>query len=149
WASFRRPSIQIGLLGALAREDGHHVELSHLNLELASEVGTAAYETIAEHRSTALGDWLFSRAAFPETAPPAALFLERYGDQLEALLARVRSHVSVLDLLRFREEGAENFLRRQIHEHRWGRMQVFGLTSTFQQNNACFAMARLLKEIHP
>jgi ribosomal peptide maturation radical SAM protein 1 len=149
WASFRRPSIQIGLLGSLARADGHEAELAHLNLELAAQIGTGLYDAIAEHRSTALGDWLFARAAFPATAPAPEPFLARYGDAVGALLARAGSSIGLADLLRFHEYGAEQFLRRQIGQHDWSQAQLFGLTSTFQQNNACFAMARLLKEIHP
>jgi ribosomal peptide maturation radical SAM protein 1 len=149
FASYRRPSIQIGLLGALARGDGHEVELASWNLELAAAMGTVLYDTIAEHRSVALGEWLFAEAAFPGSTPPASLFLERYGDAVGRLLSRARLD-GRFDLLRqFREHGAEQFLRTQIARNDWDGVRVFGLTSTFQQNNAVFAMARLLKERYP
>ncbi len=149
FASYRRPSIQIGLLGALARRGGHQVELANLNLELAAAIGVKLYDTIAEHRSMALGEWLFAQAAFPGKAPPSSLFFERFGDDVGKLLARA-GLPQRFDLLRqFREHGAEQFLRAQIADNDWDGVQVFGLTSTFQQNNAVFAFARLLKERYP
>ncbi|WP_176936845.1 RiPP maturation radical SAM C-methyltransferase [Bradyrhizobium brasilense] len=149
WASFRRPSIQIGLLGELARLDGHNVELAHLNLELAVELGKALYDQVSEHRSTALGDWLFARAAFPATAPGWRYYLDAYGDVVQKLLTHTDSIVSPHELIAFRESRAERFLVEQIEAHDWSRAQVFGLSSTFQQNTACFAMARLLKQKFP
>ncbi|TKA94456.1 RiPP maturation radical SAM protein 1 [Cereibacter changlensis] len=148
WASFRRPSIQIGLLGALARRNGHHVELAHLNLELAARLGKPLYDLIAEHRSTSLGDWLFARAAFPDTAPPADRFLARYERLIAEMIGRVPG-VTITALLEFRENGAERFLAEQIAANSWDGVDLFGLTSTFQQNTACFAMARLLKQRVP
>ncbi|WP_327753984.1 RiPP maturation radical SAM C-methyltransferase (plasmid) [Sphingobium sp. SJ10-10] len=148
WASFRRPSIQLGLLGAIARQGGHHVTLAHLNLELAARLGKPLYDAIAEHRSTSLGDWLFARAAFPDTAPDGAPFIERYRKILGDVLQRVDGP-SLTALLAFREGGAERFLREQIAAQDWQDVQLFGLTSTFQQNTACFAMARLLKQHFP
>ena len=56
WASYRRPSIQLGLLSELARKHGHLVEQAHLNLNLAAQIGIASYEPIAEHRSMSLGN---------------------------------------------------------------------------------------------
>ncbi|MEO8244172.1 MAG: RiPP maturation radical SAM C-methyltransferase [bacterium] len=149
WASFRRPSIQIGLLGSLARQRGHRVELAHINLELAARLGKPLYDLIAEHRATSLGDWLFARAAFPQTAPPAERFLARYGQTVMEMVDRIGGAITLDALVAFRETGAERFLAEQITRHDWAKADLIGLTSTFQQNTACFAMARLLKRQTP
>lgn len=149
WASYRRPSIQLGLLGALAERLGCEVQIAHLNLDLAAQFGLTNYEVVSEHRSIALGEWLFARAAFGDEAPAPEPFLAQYGDALRQLLTRRQSPLDLDDLLRFREEGAERFLRAQLQPAAWADTDLFGLSSTFQQNNACFAMARLLKDAWP
>lgn len=148
WASYRRPSIQLGLLAEIGRRDGHEIEIAHLNLDLAARLGPAAYDAIAEHRSTALGDWLFAVAAFGARARPSAEFIAACGDEVARGLNGVSADL-LADLVAFREDGALAFLREQLHAHDWSQADVFGLTSTFQQNTACFAMARLLKAERP
>jgi ribosomal peptide maturation radical SAM protein 1 len=124
-------------------------ESVYLNLELAAEIGITIYETISGHRSTALGEWLFARAAFEDEAPPPIPFLEAYGETIERLLAAANTNVTLDDLLAFREEGAMRFLERHILREGWGDSCIFGLTSTHQQNTAGFALARLLKRHYP
>ena len=149
WASWRRPSIQLGLLCALGRRQGHEVSAAHLNLNLAAELGTATYEIVCEHRSTALGEWLFARAAFGDAAPAPEPFLQQYAGPIEALFERKKQLLQLDALVAFREYGARAFLERILTETDWESVQLFGLSSTFQQNNTCFAMARLLKERYP
>jgi hypothetical protein len=70
-----RPSIQCGLLKGYLQQAGHSVEVFYFNLELARELGQAAYATIAQLRTDQLlGDWLFSAAAFGITRPDNEYF---------------------------------------------------------------------------
>src|SRR5689334_23700622 len=67
----QRPSIQIGLLAAIAAEHGFPARTLHANLDFAARVGLADYQRLAEHRGRMLGDWLFAREAFGKAAPDA------------------------------------------------------------------------------
>lgn len=149
WASWRRPSIQLGLLAALGRRAGHDVATVHLNLDLAAVLGRTAYELVCDHRATALGEWLFARAAFGAAASDPAEFLHRHAGPVEGLFERHGEPLDLDALAAFREEGALAWLTRCLDAEGWRDVQLFGLTSTFQQNNACFALARLIKERLP
>src|SRR5690554_5705256 len=67
--SFRRPSIQIGLLAAIARQSEWSARTHHLFLDFAAMIGSELYERIANDRGVAVGDWLFSVEAFGAEAP--------------------------------------------------------------------------------
>src|ERR1041385_3527488 len=58
-----RPSIQIGLLAAIAESHGFPTATFHLNLDFARQIGLRRYEQFYEHRERFFGDWLFSLAA--------------------------------------------------------------------------------------
>ena len=62
FASAEMPSIQIGLLAALARRAGFRCDTLHLNLELAARMSDC-YESISEHFDRMSGEWLFAVAA--------------------------------------------------------------------------------------
>ena len=64
-----RPSIQLGLLKALATRYGFPVRTLHANLDFAARIGVDYYKLLCQHRGPMVGDWLFSVAAFPDTAP--------------------------------------------------------------------------------
>jgi hypothetical protein len=78
FVSVWRPSLQIGLLSAIARSEGFAAETFHLSLEFAAEIGGELYQSLCQHRTLLVGDWLFSRAAFGEAAPdPDGQFLAK------------------------------------------------------------------------
>ena len=62
--SIWRPSLQIGLLSAIARSKGFSAETFHLNFEFAAAIGGGLYQTLCPQRTWLVGDWLFSCAAF-------------------------------------------------------------------------------------
>ena len=70
--SIIRPSIQLGLLKALAESHGFPVRTFHLNLELAHGMSQEMYEAISEYGRQFVGDWLFSKEAFGSQAPDRA-----------------------------------------------------------------------------
>jgi hypothetical protein len=61
-----RPSLQLGLLAAIARSHGFPVQTFHLNLDLASAIGVERFHHLACTRNPMVGDWLFSVAAFAD-----------------------------------------------------------------------------------
>ena len=69
FVSWRRPSLQLGLLKPIAESHGFPTETFHLNLELAARIGRPLFDLLCDHRGEATGDWLFSLAAFGDASP--------------------------------------------------------------------------------
>src|SRR6185312_15293933 len=145
FAKVDAPSIQCGLLKSVLGRAGHLVDVIYLNLELASEIGPQNYAAISDGRYTnaLLGEWLFSCAAFgyrnDEEAYRAAIpGLQRVSDQL-----------GFDYLCKLRREVFPALVQRWTEEVDWSSYQLVGFTSTFVQNNACFALARSIKAKWP
>ncbi len=136
-----RPSIQLGLLKAIAQQHGFAVRTLHANLDFAVRIGLDHYRRLADHRGRQIGDWLFSVAAFGEAAPdPDGKLLAELGDELSCLDGAER-------LLATREQDVPAYLEAIAEELAGVRVVCF--SSTFQQNTASFALARLLKARDP
>lgn len=135
-----RPSIQLGLLKAIADAHGFPVRTLHANLDFAVRVGVDYYRSLADHRGRQLGDWLFSVEAFGSDAPDpdgkllAAIDLSYMDGSAERLLAT-------------REQEVPAFLDALVDE--FAGVRVVAFSSTFQQNAASFALARRLKQRYP
>src|SRR5213076_1686554 len=69
FVSMTRPSIQLGLLKPIGESHGFPVQTFHLGLDFAKLIGPELYHQLCEQRGRALGDWLFSLAAFGDAAP--------------------------------------------------------------------------------
>ncbi|GHH42566.1 RiPP maturation radical SAM C-methyltransferase [Lentzea cavernae] len=141
-----RPSIQLGLLKAIAGAHGFPVRTLHAGLDFAERIGLGYFSLLADHRGPQIGEWLFSAEAFGAAAPdPDGLLLDELADRLSYLdgpdvSARER-------LLATREQDVPAFLDALADELEG--VQLVGFTSTFQQNTASFALARRLKERSP
>jgi ribosomal peptide maturation radical SAM protein 1 len=143
-----RPSIQLGLLKAIVAGHGFPVRTVHAHLDFATRIGLDFYQALAEHRGCLVGDWLFSAAAFGDRAPdPDARLLDDFvaelaplGGSPEELRAR---------LLRIRDDDVPAYLDALAGQFPPGAAKVVGFTSTFQQNTASFALAKLLKQRGP
>ncbi|WP_439658774.1 RiPP maturation radical SAM C-methyltransferase [Lentzea sp. HUAS TT2] len=138
-----RPSIQLGLLAAIARREGFPVRTLHANLDLAARIGTAYYRQLADQCGRLVGEWLFAVEAFGDAAPDqeGKLLLE-FADDLAYLGDRER-------LLRTREHDVPAFLDALVSEVDWEGVRVVGFSSTFQQTAASVALARRLKDRFP
>ncbi|WP_437542244.1 RiPP maturation radical SAM C-methyltransferase [Sorangium sp. So ce367] len=147
FASADRPSIQLGLIGAIARSAGFTADLYHFNLDLAAELTPPIYEQLCERRSYMTGEWLFARAAFGESAP---------GDE-ESYLKAFPGEVSWVETLgkgrayfaELRRQILPAFIDRCLDAVDWGSYRIVGFSSLFQQNVASLALARRIKERHP
>jgi ribosomal peptide maturation radical SAM protein 1 len=149
WVTIDGPSIQVGLLTALARDAGHSAQGIYLNVELAAKIGPEAYERILRlpaDRQHYFQEWLFSAAAFgySEAAENA------YCRDCDAL-PRILEHLGL-------SEGEVRGLHRDFYpalidrwarDWPWGRFDVVGFTSTFEQNVPALALARAIKRESP
>jgi ribosomal peptide maturation radical SAM protein 1 len=147
FATTAKPSLQLGLLQSIARSRGFDTESFHLALYFARQIGVTAYEALANHRGHLFGDWVFAEAAFGADAPREP-FLEDFGPGIELLSPELGTNPArVLRQLRDRE--APRYIDDLMELIDWGRFQVVGFTSTFQQNAASFALATRIKQAHP
>ncbi|MFC5994082.1 RiPP maturation radical SAM C-methyltransferase [Pseudonocardia hispaniensis] len=146
FASADRPSIQLGLVGAVAEAAGFPVDLLHFNLDLAAELTPAVYELLCERRSHMTGEWLFAPAAFgPDHAGAEREYFERFPDEFSWCTEIGQDESFFVDLRRVRLPA---FVDRCLAAVDWDRYRVVGFSSLFQQNVASLALARRIKERH-
>lgn len=146
-ASATRPSIQLGLLSAIVENMEVNVDQHYFNLDLARELGADLYEELCRHRGNMTGEWLFSVAAFgigfgPSTEDYLAAFPSEFD-----WLPKVNS--LGLTPRELREQILPDFIERMAASVDWGAYSLVGFSSTFQQNIACLALARRIKERFP
>lgn len=146
------PAIGLSLLKQVVAPLGVSAEILYLNLLLARRVGTPAFGCIENVGYDCLaGEWVFAEAAFPthptgDTGYIQSILRGRtsaFGDPVKPVpwrsirtIRRVRRAV-----LAFLEESVDLVMRR--------RPRIVGFSSVFQQQTACLALARRLKERSP
>jgi ribosomal peptide maturation radical SAM protein 1 len=143
-----RPSLQLGLLKAIALRAGFPTETFHLHLDFAQQIETRVYGPIGEIRGRLFGDWLFSREAFGPRAPdPGYRFVDDFAADLTTQLGE--AHLSREQIVELRERTIPTYLDELLETVPWGRFRCVGFTCTFQQSAASFALARRLKARYP
>src|SRR5262249_29591893 len=147
FASSRYPSIQLGLLQAILAR--HHIAATthYFNLRFGAQLGWEVFEIFCRQTPRLLGDWLFARAAFAESAPDPRLYLDTYRLELEPFAARFGRGLDYLE--RLRERDAPAFIENCLDAVAWDEYDVVGFSSIFAQNTAALALARLLKSGYP
>lgn len=147
FASAKLPSIQIGLMTAVAEAAGVETDAYHFNLDLAAQLSPDLYEHLCEHRGHMTGEWLFAPAAFGPLAPgDDTSYFDVFPEEAAwaAKLGKDRAYFEHL-----RREVTPAFVESCLAAVNWSRYRVVGFSSTFQQNVACLALARRIKESHP
>jgi len=143
FVSLGRPAIGISLLKARLAEEGRQCSVAYGSLFFAEYFGHAAYEFFLSRVSAAMfaGDWLFSQWLYPDRDHSTYLATLRHtlgtagADDFEAYMA-MRGRIG-------------EFLEACLDRFDIADFQVVGFTSTFEQNLASLALARLIKERYP
>ncbi|HXM42791.1 MAG TPA: RiPP maturation radical SAM C-methyltransferase [Bryobacteraceae bacterium] len=142
FVSLARPAIGISLLKACLAEEGFACSIAYGSLFFAEWVGLTSYELILDRISPAMfaGDWLFSRWLFP-------------GRDDSVYLATLRRQLTGNDadfalVLAMREQIGP-FLEACLSRFQVARFDIVGFTTTFEQNLASLALARLIKTTYP
>lgn len=142
------PSIQIGLLKAIAEEHGFPATTLHLNLDFAAQIGSEPYLHLCRSQVVLADEWLFSVAALGDEAPDmAGDFLTREENELKSYLAE--GDITLDAFRAFRDEAVPRFLDHLLETIPWRNFRVVGFSSTFAQTLASFALARRLKSEYP
>ncbi|MDX1984667.1 MAG: RiPP maturation radical SAM C-methyltransferase [Bryobacteraceae bacterium] len=142
FVSLSRPAIGISILKARLAQEGHECVTGHPNLFLGERIGFDAYQLVDEKLSQALflGDWLFAQHEFGDKLDTATYLatLEQHAGGKE----NYQTILGIRDVI-----GA--FLHDCLERYDVASFDMIGFTSTFQQNLASLAMARLIKQRHP
>jgi ribosomal peptide maturation radical SAM protein 1 len=148
FASFSRPSLQLGLLKSIISEAGFPIQTFHFNLNFAQKIGLTLYDALSRYRGRCVGDWLFSVAAFGKDAPdPNDCFLHDFENDIKQL---IKGEDALFDLLQqIRHQTIPDYIDEITNTTDWKQFRVVGFTSTFQQNSASFALARRIKQAYP
>lgn len=144
----RRPSMQIGLLKALAVANGFAARGFHFYLDFERLVGHKLCDYLAESTAQLEGEWLFSLEAFGSACPREAdVYQEVFATDLAPLYSRTGLTPSDLREVRLKVVPAYlDYLLRKVH---WDEFDVVGFTSMFEQNVASIALARRIKQRFP
>jgi ribosomal peptide maturation radical SAM protein 1 len=142
YAPLERPSIALGLLKASLGGTGITSRIVHANLGFAEEIGLERYTPIEsfEYLSEFLiGEWTFSKAAFPGRSSDEEGYFELLGDLYEEhrpMLLEVRA-------------GAADFVDRVAHDVLASEPRLVGCSSMFHQHCASLALLRRVRELAP
>jgi magnesium-protoporphyrin IX monomethyl ester (oxidative) cyclase len=149
FASVRIPSIALTQLKRVTQDtfgDAVEVRAFDLNHAFAKYFGEAEYEELInshKHFVTGLGDWIFRATAFPENPDNTREYFARYYPRPDPTSRLTR------DFILEKRAGVRDVFRRFIETHGLASSDLLGLSTMFSQNTACFAFARVLKEINP
>lgn len=148
FAAADRPSIQLGLIGAIAEQAGFRADLYQFNLDLAARLTPDIYERVCQRRAHMTGEWMFAPAAFGVDAPSDdASYFEVFPEEFtwaETELGLGREYFSEV-----RHKILPAFVDDCLDQVDWSVYGVVGFSSLFQQNVASLALARRIKRCHP
>jgi len=139
FADAERPSIAVSLLKAQIARFGFSSSVVYCNLDFAERIGFESYAQISGGLSmnSIVGEWFFADQVFGADVPPEY----GYVDKVLAKCAAPQVITNILAARRHRDafvqESADAILARHP--------RVVALTSTFDQTNACLAVARAIK----
>lgn len=147
FAAIQFPSLQLGLLQALAKAGGVSTRSVFPSMEFARRIGPTLYNNLSHHRGVMIGEWLFGQAAFGGEADPDDTFQSEFA----ATFADIKNGtgVSERELRRIRTSVAPAYVDEIAQQLIAGNPRVVGFTSTFEQNVASIAVARAIKELRP
>jgi ribosomal peptide maturation radical SAM protein 1 len=140
FVSLSRPAIGISILKARLAQEGVECGIGYGNLLFAERVGLHAYNLINERLSSALfaGDWLFSEFLFPEVDRSGYITLLQHHlsrSDFETVMS-LRCHV-------------QPFLETCLKDFQIEKAEIVGFTTTFEQNMASLAFAKVIKNKFP
>ncbi len=155
FASHEQPSIGLSLLKSQIRPLGVESRILYFTIPFAERIGAQLYRTIGKwHIVDLLGDWVFSRALFPESEQDTKSYINGVlsgGERPHSIphFGKAPPNDALIDDLLKARETVTDFLDeccRQIVKYR---PKVVGFTSLFHQQTASLALARLVKNRQP
>lgn len=150
WGALEIPSLALGIMRTVARRHGHEAEIRYANLDFVdwitgrTEFGPAEYRYYAESSYfQSAGDWVFSSALYDGEVRQGG-----YEHYLE-FLAGGGADDAEIATTRALHRIAPEFIAELVDCIAVDEPDVVGFTTTFQQNTASLAAAKLLKQQCP
>lgn len=147
WGSIDVPSLALGILRTAAGRAGHEVQVRYANLDFVDWVTRLTDFTLADYRYFSessyflgAGDWVFSGLLDDADRPV---------DSYARLLTKGGATDAEIALTGAMHQLAPGFIREFAAELVATGAEVVGFTTTFQQNAASLAAARLIKQLRP
>ena len=144
FAAITRPSLSVGLLQANLRRADIECESVYLNLVLGDMLGASQYRRLSSQAPiTALaGEWAFSQVFFGQRLSTWDTYRTEVLD--DALWGAPSRHDEVRALL----DLVPAFLEHAFAARDWGRYELVGFTSTFEQTMPSLCLARMIRARH-
>ena len=139
------PSIQLGTLSRVLKNQGIGVKSYHFNLLFAQRIGTPLYEVLCEKRGM-IGEWLFSSILFRDN-PKHTQYPEVFKPVFDSTAQEARCSPDYLKEIA--QTIAPQYLTSLMASYDWGQYKIIGFTSTFDQNVASLTLAKLIKDVYP
>ena len=139
------PSIQLGTLSRVLKNQGIGSRSYHFNLLFAQRIGLPLYEVLCEKRGM-IGEWLFSSILFRDN-PKHAQYPDVFKPVFESTAREAGCSTGYLEEIA--HTIAPQFLTGLLTSYDWEQFKVVGFTSTFDQNVASLTLAKLIKELYP
>ena len=140
YSSLERPSLALGLIEGYVAKYGHTAKVMYGTLEFAKVIGVQNYYLVDNtNHEDMMGEWTFSRVAFPDKVQNDEAYFNLFPHLHEA----VRNKVMKV------RELAGDYIAMMADKVLALNPKVVGCTSTFQQNCASLALLRQIKERAP
>jgi ribosomal peptide maturation radical SAM protein 1 len=153
YSAIEKPSIALSILKSTLTRAGIASRVVYANLDFAAELGPHLYGMLSNSYSHGLvGEWTFSRAAFPGLATDDEAYLAHVQPALRSLLSvspSFRSTDEIAEVFRYVRGQAARFVDRVAAALVAASPRVVACTSTFQQHCAALAVLRRVKELRP
>ncbi len=136
------PSIALTQLKFALRTLPARVEpkIFYITHDFLKDYGDTLYRRIAENRNARIGDWIFSRIAYPEIADNAKEYMDRFFGE-GRVVTRAVFKKKILD----KRREADAFLDALVDEYALDTYPLVGFTANWTQVTASVAMANKLK----
>lgn len=150
WDLASRPNAALGLIKPLLERAGIPVDVLHANVILAERMTFEKYYSISHGPPwLLLPEWLFSKAAFPESFPePTSEVIARWPEHNHSGMASVFGEDKFAEALTELREHAAFELCEQVAAHVAGRRLV-AFTCSINQLVPAIAAARTIKRRAP
>ncbi len=148
-AAVQRPSLALGLLGAVLKQDGISTKILYPDLWFAEYFGLRFYRKLYHTQpEDLLTEWLFAGTAFPDFEPDHDRFFERLFARNEKICHQEGPEAFKEMMLDGREK-ASDFIDWVAREALAFSPRIVGCTSMFQQHVATLALFRRIRESDP
>jgi ribosomal peptide maturation radical SAM protein 1 len=141
-----RPQLGVSLLKAELRSRGIPSAVAYFNFAFAEATGYQAYQNMSTGQTydgdTLAGEWMFARSLFPHSSRDDDAYLDY-------IVSRYSCSAASINDIRRAANLVEPFLDHCLRSVDWDRYSIIGFTSTFEQNLACLALAKRIKERFP